>query len=130
MEKVEKQQCKVIMKFTGFLVALFINKRTNTWPTAMNHMFLLDTDQVTMMFYYDLLSSESYSPNPAITPVQYFSLKMIAFPFINECAFNLVYTKPGENINLRKYISARGITAISCDYIISIILLNISFCIF
>lgn len=55
----EKQHWNLIMKLAGPLVALFINKRNTTWPTAMTPMLLLDTDQIRMILYYGCLSSES-----------------------------------------------------------------------
>lgn len=88
------------MKLTGLLVVLLMNKRRNIWPLGIFHMLLLDTDLIKKMFFYDWLSSKSYSSNTAVTPftLQHFYWKFIALSFISECGFKL-----GTYQTYRKY---------------------------
>lgn len=118
IQKPEKLHGKLVMKLTGLLVALFINERRNTWPTAMTHTPLLHPDQVRMLLYYDWLISEPYGSHPDMHPLystNHFSLKVIALPFTSECVFQLAHTNPGGSTNLGKCAYAIGITAMAWD---------------
>lgn len=99
------------------LVALFMNKRRNTWHTAMTHMFLLDPDQVRMMLYYDWLIPESYSANPTMHPLLYniSDWKWLHYLLFLNMFFSSAHSKLGGSTNFGRYTYAIGITTMSCD---------------
>lgn len=114
--KTNLKHYKLIMKLIGFLISLFVSKIKNTWPTAMTYMLLLDTDKVGMMLYCDWLSSESYSSNPAPTPLLYniFTWKWLHSLLFWMCSQLGAY-HTWRKYKFGKYVYAMGIKAIFFD---------------